>query len=302
MSTPQPREFSHPVLWTVGLAAAALSLAWVFAHWFGRGAAHGRDEGPAKLAPAETVKAVDHAALIADRSPAVIDRGQQLYLKNCAACHGANGDQNVTGSSPAPRNFKAEAFKAEWGGGPYGIYLTLTKGWGQGMPGFTNLEAADRYAIAHFVRETWVKGSDRYLADDAEAIAAQIPTSGGAAAADGPRTPPSQVEQPARLHPLMQVVATAEAGADSEALAWIRAAVPAAEAAERPLLARVASAGERRAGWLRDLRAAAGSGDRARTAQILTAAGSGDPSLALIPAASIDAAVAVLVRTATPRS
>ena len=301
MSTPQPREFSHPVLWTVGLAGSALALAWVFTHWYGRGAAHGRDAGVAQLAPASTAKPVDHPALIADRSPMVLERGQQLYLKNCAACHGANGDQNVTGSSPAPRNLKAEAYKAEWGGGPYGFFLTLSKGWGQGMPGFTNLEAADRYAVAHFVRETWVKGSERYLANDADPIAAQIPRSGGAAA-EGPRLAPSLVEQPARLHPLMQVVAEAEVRAVGEAQAWIQAAILAAAPAERELLARVAAAGGPRAGWLRDLRAAAGSGDRARTAVLLTVADSGDPALALAPAASIDAAAAVLVRTNSPRS
>jgi mono/diheme cytochrome c family protein len=301
MSTPQPREFSHPVLWTVGMAAAAILLTWVFAHWFGRGARHGRDEGAAKFAPAVVAKPIDHPALIADRSPAVLERGQVVYLKNCASCHGASGDQNLTGSNPAPRNLKTEAFKAEWGGGPYGLYLTLTKGWGQGMPGFTNLEAADRYAVAHFVRESWIKGSDRYLANDADPIAKQIPQPGGAVA-DGPRIEPSLVEQPIHLHPLMQVVADESTQATTEALAWIQASIPLAEPAERPLLSRIALVGARRSGWLQDVRAAAQSGDQARTAQVLGAAGSGDPSFALMPSASMEAAAAVLVRTATPRS
>lgn len=300
MSTPQPREFSHPVLWTVGLAGSALALIWVFVHWFGVGAHHGRDAGTVQLASAEAVKPVDHAALIADRSPAVIDRGQQLYLKNCASCHGANGDQNMTGSSPAPRNFKTEDFKAEWGGGPYGFYLSLTKGYGQGMPGFANLEAADRYAVAHFVRETWVKGSSRYLEKDGDAVASQIPQPGGAAAASGPKVQPSLVEQSPRLHPLMKVVAEDGDQRVAAALAWVSRLE--SEPAERALLERVASAAKRRPGWLLDLQTAARSGDRATVVAILTAPGSGEPAIALAPASSIEAVAAILVRLAPPRS
>lgn len=283
----------RPLLWTAGVVALALTLVWGFTRWLGRGAV-------APPAPVEVVKPIDHPALIADRSPAVLERGRQLYLSNCAACHGVNGDQNATGSNPPPRNLAREPFKAEWGGGPYGLYLTISKGWGQGMPGFANLEVADRYAVAHFVRETWVKGSDRYLAEDREEIARQIPPAGGAVA-EGPRIPPSQVEQPERLHPLMQVVAAEQERADAAALAWIRAASVAAAPAEQPLLARVAAAGARRTGWLRDLQAAAGSGDRARTGLLLTAAGSDDPTLALAPAAAIEAAAAALTRPAAAK-
>lgn len=304
MSSPAPnktREYSHPALWTVGLVAAAGCMGWAFFHWLEVGMQHGRDAGPVDFAPAEAAKPVDHPALIADRSPAVLERGQQLYLKNCASCHGPNGDQNMTGTNPAPRNFKTEGYKAEWGGGPYGFYLTLTKGWGQGMPGFSSLEAADRYAIAHFVRESWQKGLPAYVADDKPEIASQIPQPGAAADA-GPRIPPHEVEQPAKLHPLMAYAAREGGERAAAAQSWIAAAVAKAEPGERDLLRRVQAAGLRRGGWLQDLQHAAQSGDKTRVAAILIAADSGDPILALAPAASVEAAAAVLTAAASQKA
>jgi mono/diheme cytochrome c family protein len=291
------REFSHPALWTVGLIAAAGAMGWTFFHWLEIGMQHGRDAGTVDFAPVETVKPVDHPALIADHSQAVIDRGQQLFLKNCASCHGSNGDQNMTGTSPAPRNLRSEPFKAEWGGGPYGFYLTLSKGWGQGMPGFSSMEPADRYAIVHFVRESWQKGHDNYQAEDKPEIAAQIPKPGGAADS-GPRIPPYLVEQNERLHPLMAWTAHHGDERLHAAAAWIATAAQQAEPATRELLVRVQAAGAKHGGWLIDLQDAAQSGERARVAALLIAADSGDPSLALAPAASVDATVTVLVASA----
>lgn len=294
--TNQPREFSHPLLWTAGLAVAAVALTWVFGHWLGIGARAGRDLGVIKLAPAEAAKPVDHAALIADRGQAVLDRGRALFSKNCAACHGANGDENPLGSNPAPRNLKKDAFKAEWGGGPVGLYLTLTKGWGQGMPGFTNLEAADRYAVAHFIRESWVKGSERYVEQDPPAVLAQVQQPVAAAVAEtGPRIRPELIDQPERLHPLMKAVGTDAAQRVAAAQAWIAAAIPTAEPAERRMLAQIAAAGARHPGWLLQLQQAAQDRDRARLAALLVSSDSGDPAVALFPAAGIDAITAALI-------
>jgi mono/diheme cytochrome c family protein len=295
------REFSHPALWTVGLVAAAGAMGWAFFSWLEVGMQHGRDAGPVNFAHAEVAKPVDHPALIADRSQAVLDRGQQLYSKNCASCHGPNGDQNMTGTSPAPRNFRTEVCKADWGGGPYGFFLTLTKGYGQGMPAFSTLEAADRYAIAHFVRESWQKDKPFYAADDKPEIAAQIPKP-GTEAESGPRTPPHLVEQNPSLHPLMAYAAQQGATRCQEAQAWISTAIPSAEPGERDLLRRVQAAGLKRGGWLLDLQEAARSGDKTRVAALIIAADSGDPSLALAPAASVDAAAAVLMAAAVQKA
>ncbi len=299
MSHPAPnkaREFSHPLLWTIGVVVSTAAMSWVFFHWLFVGMQHGRDAGVVDFAPTETAKPIDHPALIADRSQAVLDRGQQVYLKNCASCHGPNGDQNMTGSNPAPRNFHTEGYHADWGGGPYGFYLTLTKGYGQGMPGFANLEASDRYAVTHFVREAWQKGQPVYVEDDKPAIKAQIPQPG--AIADGPRTPPYLVEQHERLHPLMAVAANEGSRRSAAARSWLVQAASGAETAERLLLRRAAKLPEARGGWIIQLHEAAHSGDRARVITVLISADSGDPSFALEPAVSIDAAAGVLLDAA----
>ncbi len=297
MSSPgKSREFSHPALWSVGLFAAAGLMGWVFFHWLEVGLRHGRDAGPIDFGPTEVAAPVDHPALIADRSPAVLERGQQLYLKNCTACHGADGDKNMTGSTPAPRNLRSDPFKAEWGGGPYGMFLTLTKGWGQGMPGFANLESKDRYAVVHFVRETWRKGQPIYTADDAAAVQAQIPKPG--AVAEGPRIPPWEVEQNARLHPLMAAMAREGDERAAAARTWLAQAATTAEPSEGRLLEHISRLPAAHGGWLVRLVDAARSGDRAAVAAVLISPDSGDPSLALEPATSIDAAASVLVAAA----
>jgi len=289
----KPRETSHPALWTAGLLVAAGVMGWVFFHWLEVGMHHGRDAGPVQFTAPKAAAPVDHAALISDRSQAVLDRGQQVYLKNCASCHGSDGDKNMTGSSPAPRNLRKEPYKAEWGGGPYGFFLTLTKGWGQGMPGFATLEAKDRYAVIHFVRETWQKGQPNYAAEDLPAVASQIPKPG--AVSEGPKVPPDQVGQNPRLHPLMAVAAREGEARVAAARAWLMQAAEAAAPAERRILLRAAQAP---AGWQVQLHEAARSGDRANVGAVLISPASGDPSFALEPAISVEAAADALVAAA----
>lgn len=290
----QARERSHPLLWTLGLLASAGAIAWLFAQWLDIGRRHGRDAPPLAL-PQPAQAAVDHHALIADRSEAVLERGQQLYARNCASCHGPEGDRNMTGSNPPPRNLRSEPYRAEWGGGPYGFYLTLTRGWGQGMPGFANLSPADRYAIAHFVRERWQRGTPLYIADDPPAVAAQIPAPG--AAGEGPRTPPHLVEQPADLHPLMAVVAR-EAEARAAHIAARLAALEAAAGPElRPLLPPLRQAP---AAWLERLAAAAERGDEAAV-QALLAGDGAPPALTLAPAPQRADLARLLLRLAAPK-
>ena len=165
------------------------------------------------------------------------------------------------------------------GRGPHGFYLTLTKGWGQGMPPFPSLEAGDRYAVAHFVRETWQRGQSIYVAEDAPQVKAQIPQP-GAAAADGPRIAPELVEQHAKLHPLMAVAARDGQARIIEARSWLNRAAGKAETAERRLLGRAAKVPDQRAAWLIRLHEAARSGDAAGVAAVLISPDSGDPSLA----------------------
>ncbi|MCS6970930.1 MAG: c-type cytochrome [Planctomycetota bacterium] len=289
------REYSHPALWTLALLGAAGVIGWLFFHWLEIGRRHARDAKP--LAVAVASAPVDHRALIADRSEAVLERGQQLYLRNCASCHGPEGDRNMTGSNPPPRNLRREPYQAEWGGGPYGFYLTLTKGWGQGMPSFTNLSPADRYAIVHFVRERWQRGTALYVAEDPPAVAAQIPQPG--AAGDGPRTPPHLVDQPAALHPLLAVVAreSAQRAARIEAAMTELGAEAGAELADLVAAVRAAPLG-----WQERLLAAAASGEAERVREVLLATESGQPALALAAPERATALIRLLLRIAGARA
>ncbi len=299
MSAPQPREFSHPLLWVLGLLIASGIMGYVFFHWMERGRLIGRDDGPVNFAAETSAKPVDHLVLIADRSEAVLERGQQKYLANCAACHGPQGESSI-GGSPAPRNFRTEAYRAEWGGGPHGFYLTLSKGSG-GMPAMLSLSDEDRYAVAHYVRETFQKGTQFYVEKDSPAVLALVPAPNVAGSQTGPQTPPHLVEQHERLHPMMSVVAVETDGRIAAAQRWIESAIKLATSSDRAILERIARAGQKSPGWFLEMHIVAARGDAAGTVRLVLADASGDPALALVPATSVDAVVRVLIQAAVPR-
>lgn len=210
-SAPAKPETTHPLLWTVGMLAIIVLLAWWFAGWMHAGKAAGRKHGPLPL-PLAAAGEPDHLALIARVDQAVLDEGAALYAKNCTACHGANGDGNPTNMNPPPRNLRKDAWKNPKGGGPYGLYSVLTAGYGGAMPGFPALSPEQRYAIVHHMRATMIKPHNQanWVEKDPEAIAKQIPPPGGgetAAApvedAHDPRPRPDQIAIAAPVQPLM---------------------------------------------------------------------------------------------------
>src|SRR4051812_26886911 len=175
---PEPREITHPAIWTVGLVAMSLFLVWVFFHEIslGHAAARGEPSVPDLMrAEGGGPPEPDHLKLIQDRSPEVLEKGQEVYAKNCATCHGMNGDLKG-GTNAQARNFHTDAFKNPCGGGPYGLFLVVTNGYGA-MPGLKNIDPASRYAVVHYVRETWVKtdNAKNYVAEDPPGIQKEIP-------------------------------------------------------------------------------------------------------------------------------
>ena len=88
-------------------------------------------------------------------TPALIEKGKDLFKTNCASCHGDNG----TGDGPAalllnpkPRNFTV---LSGWKNGSKisQIYKTLEEGVpGSGMASYNFLSPADRFALIHYVR------------------------------------------------------------------------------------------------------------------------------------------------------
>jgi mono/diheme cytochrome c family protein len=107
----------------------------------------------AREAPAPI--AVDYAGMVL-ASAAGVEKGRELFQRNCTACHGAHGDGKGPAASaltPAPRDFLDP--KAKWtrGRGPLQIYQTLTEGNpGTAMPPFgAALSVPDRWALVHYL-------------------------------------------------------------------------------------------------------------------------------------------------------
>lgn len=258
-----PVERTHPLLWTAGMLIIVAVLVGWFIHFYGRGVAHGRDLGqlPAKrAAQAEP----DHRALIADRSGEVLDRGSIIYAKNCASCHGAQGNANPSNMNPPPRNFHTDQFKNANGGGPYALYLVLTNGFAGRMPGFSaSLPPEDRYAVMHYMREALVKPNnpDAYVEKDATTVEALIPQPG--AGGGEAEVPPAQRQPPKEVFALMQGVSSQAAGEVDEAGAWLRRAKVGAQG---PVAGAIAALERSFVGTaaLVDLRRAVVAGDRKR--------------------------------------
>ena len=92
---------------------------------------------------------------VMEASPALLARGRELFAKDCAQCHGAEGRGNgpaAKTTSPAPRDFtQAKAWKN--GFGLAGIFKTVTSGSaGSAMAAFDYIPGKDRMALAHYVQ------------------------------------------------------------------------------------------------------------------------------------------------------
>ena len=111
---------------------------------------------PAEFPPqrGRDVPAVDARTLM-DSSPALTQRGSELFRQNCVQCHGelGRGDGPAAATlNPRPRNL---ATPDGWKNGPDlpSIYTTLTEGIkGSSMASFDYLSKADRMALAHYVQ------------------------------------------------------------------------------------------------------------------------------------------------------
>jgi mono/diheme cytochrome c family protein len=111
---------------------------------------------PAEFPPerGREIPAVDAKTLI-DYSPALVEKGSELFRRNCVQCHGdlGHGDGPAAATlNPRPRNFTSPD---GWKRGPDlpSIFTTLTEGvTGSSMASFDYLSKADRMALAHYVQ------------------------------------------------------------------------------------------------------------------------------------------------------
>ena len=258
-----PVERTHPLLWTAGLLVIVAILIGWFAHFYGKGSAHGREKGRIEAKKQEQSEP-NHADLIKNKSGDVLDRGSILYAKNCASCHGLQGNGNPSNMNPPPRNFHTEAFKNANGGGPYAMYLVLTNGYAGGrMPAFSaSLTPEDRYAVAHYLRESFVKPYNPTVYVEKDLAKVEIPKPGGASSGEV-QVPPAQRKPPKEVFALMNGVSQQAASEVADATVWLRQAKVGSQGA---VAGAIVALDRRLAGTavLVDLRRTVVAGDRKR--------------------------------------
>lgn len=93
-------------------------------------------------------------------TPALLTRGAELYVAECAACHGPEGKADGPAAYllyPKPRDFVNSAFRlvSTWERLPtdQDLFHTITRGMpGSSMPPFRHLSESDRWALVHHVK------------------------------------------------------------------------------------------------------------------------------------------------------
>lgn len=98
----------------------------------------------------------------------LLAQGATVYAKNCASCHGTEGQGDGSASDPMPRNFtQAKGWTFERT--PLRIFQTITEGSpGTSMSAFNTLSVQERMAVTHYIRAM----ADNAPDDTPEAVAA----------------------------------------------------------------------------------------------------------------------------------
>ena len=93
----------------------------------------------------------DHAEIVAGWNAKTLEEGATIYKTLCVVCHGT---KEQPGSLPTALRFAEGQFKN--GSDPFSMYLTLTKGFGQMVPQ-PQYTTAQKYAVIHYIRETFLR-------------------------------------------------------------------------------------------------------------------------------------------------
>jgi putative heme-binding domain-containing protein len=136
--------------------------------------AEGGPKRAKELRPAQTAYVlptyendIDHAGLIRKLDDKAFKRGEAIYTRVCANCHGT---KEQLGSLPTSPRFVTHAFKN--GSDPYSLYQTLTRGYNL-MPPQSWMVPRQKYDVIHYLRQAYLKSnnpkqyvevSDNYLA------------------------------------------------------------------------------------------------------------------------------------------
>lgn len=120
--------------------------------------AEGGSRREKELRPANTAyvlpeyeKNIDHAGLIRQLDDKAFKRGEAIFTRVCANCHGT---KDQPGSLPTSPKFALHVFKN--GSDPYSLYQTLTLGYNQMAPQ-TWMVPKQKYDVIHYLREAYLK-------------------------------------------------------------------------------------------------------------------------------------------------
>ncbi|MFN0017750.1 MAG: DUF6797 domain-containing protein [Pirellulaceae bacterium] len=94
---------------------------------------------------------LDHAALIGQWNVESLKRGEAIYQRVCANCHGT---KDRLGSLPTSLRFAEGKFKN--GSDPLAMYQTLTRGFGLMAPQ-SWMVPSQKYDVIHYIRETYLR-------------------------------------------------------------------------------------------------------------------------------------------------
>lgn len=117
---------------------------------------------------AKSIPSID-MNVISIASAELVEKGKKLFQTSCTSCHGEAGKGDGPGGvalNPPPRNFTS---LTGWKNGPLlsGIYKTLEEGIpGGGMISYNFLLPEDRFALAHYIRETFVPNAPKDSPDE----------------------------------------------------------------------------------------------------------------------------------------
>ena len=99
----------------------------------------------------EYEKHLDHAGLIGSWNGETLKRGEAIYQRVCANCHGT---KDKLGSLPTSLRFAEGKFKN--GSDPLAMYRTLTYGFGLMVPQ-SWMVPSQKYDVIHYIREAYLK-------------------------------------------------------------------------------------------------------------------------------------------------
>jgi putative heme-binding domain-containing protein len=94
---------------------------------------------------------LDHAGLLRSQDRQALKRGEAIYVRVCANCHGT---KEQAGSMPTSLRFSEGKFKS--GADPFRMYQTLTHGFGMMTPQ-TWMVPQQKYDVIHYIRESYLK-------------------------------------------------------------------------------------------------------------------------------------------------